>query len=371
MPRLAEIIQRLAQARAAVRPPPPGETRLRAIDAFGDDPGGLRMFAYAPPGLAPGAPLLVVLHGCTQSAAGYDDAAGWSRLADEHGFALVLPEQRRENNPRLCFNWFEPEHVARGSGEVASIRSMVAHAVAAYGADPDRVFVTGLSAGGAMTAALLAAYPEVFAGGAIIAGLPAGAARDVPSALKAMRDGVIRPPARWGGLVRAAAPPPARWPRVAIWHGDADAVVRLVNAGELVKQWTDVHGVAHATPQIDEIDGAARRVWRGPDGVALVEEVVVPGLGHGAPLDTAVGAPGRGRAAPFMLEAGISSTWRIAQSFGLAEARPSSVRETTRPRAEPAPREAPASDRGAEPRRGFDVAGVIEASLRRAGLLRS
>ena len=94
-------------------------TRLHETRDFGSNPGNLRMMRYLPPALAEHPALVVVLHGCTQSAAGYDLGAGWSTLADRYGFALLLPEQQRSNNPNGCFNWFLPEHNRRGRGRSA------------------------------------------------------------------------------------------------------------------------------------------------------------------------------------------------------------------------------------------------------------
>src|SRR5690242_10684259 len=99
-----------------------GPDRLTDFTGFGSNPGNLRARIYLPDGLAADAPLVVVLHGCTQNAAGYDHGAGWSQLADRHGFALLFPEQQRSNNANLCFNWFEPADIKRGSGELLSIR---------------------------------------------------------------------------------------------------------------------------------------------------------------------------------------------------------------------------------------------------------
>src|SRR4029079_561743 len=147
-------------------------TRLREITGFGSNPGNLRMFAYRPPTLADKPALVVVLHGCTQTAAGYDLGTGWSTLAERYGFALLLPEQQRANNPNGCFNWFQPEHSRRDQGEPLSIRQMIEKAVVDYGIDLGRIFITGLSAGGAMTSNMLACYPDVFAGGGFIAGFP-------------------------------------------------------------------------------------------------------------------------------------------------------------------------------------------------------
>ena len=169
-------------ARATV----PRPARLRELNGFGENPGSLRMFVYAPEHLPPNAPLVIALHGCTQTAAEYDAGTGWSSLADTLGFAVVFPQQQPANNPKNCFSWFLPGDIARGQGEALSIREMVDHAVATFAADDRKVFVTGLSAGGAMASVMLATYPEVFAGGAIIAGLPYGCASNVQQAFEAM-----------------------------------------------------------------------------------------------------------------------------------------------------------------------------------------
>ena len=201
----------------AVKPRP--AAKLEEIKAFGSNPGHLRMFRYVPADLPKKSPLVVVLHGCHQSAEAYDKGSGWSTLARERGFAVVYAEQKRSNNANLCFNWFRPSNVTRDRGEVMSIRQMVAKMASGHAIDRKRVFVTGLSAGGAMAAAMLAAYPDVFRGGGIIAGLPYGAARDVHRALAAMKSSPERTGQEWGDLVRAASPVTRDFPAVSIWHG--------------------------------------------------------------------------------------------------------------------------------------------------------
>ncbi len=286
---------------------------LREVEAFGANPGNLLMFVAAPASTAKGRrPLVVVLHGCSQTAANYDAASGWSRLAAKHDFVVVYPGQRRANNDQMCFSWFRPGDVARTGGEAESIREMVAKATTDFGIDMRRVFVCGLSAGGAMAAAMLATYPEVFASGAVIAGLPYGAAASVGEAFEAMYGGKVKDDKTWGGLVRAAsAGYGGSWPSVAIWHGTADRVVKVNNAGELVKQWTDVHGVADMMPVEDKAGPATRRIWRDVAGRACVTHYVLEGMGHGASLDDAEPP------APFFLPAGLSSTSQIAADFGL------------------------------------------------------
>jgi len=262
----------------------------------------------------------VVLHGCTQDAAGYDQGAGWSRLADRHGFALLYPEQKRENNPNLCFNWYQRSDAARGSGEAASIANMIAAMIARHGLDPARVFVTGLSAGGAMAAVMLATYPELFAGGAIIAGLPYGCASNVSEAFECMGGRGFGEAAALAGKVRAASGHRGPWPRVSIWQGSADRIVAPANAEALVRQWTGVHGLGEAPGRVEKVDGHPRRVWTGADGRELVEHYEVRGMAHGTPLMPGTGEGESGEARAHMLDVGLSSTDRIAAFFGIGPA---------------------------------------------------
>lgn len=362
-------------------------SRLKEERDFGSNPGNLRLWTYVPANLPAGAALVVVLHGCKQNAAGYDHGTGWSALAERCGFAVLVPEQQGANNPNHCFNWFQPGDTTRGRGEALSIRQMVEAVVAKHGIDRRRIFVTGLSAGGAMASVMLATYPDVFAGGAIIAGLPYGCAGNVQEALDAMFQGRSRSPAEWGGLVRAASRHTGPWPAVSVWHGSADATVKPMNADEIVKQWLDVHGL-QTRPEEDRVDGFPHRVWRGADGRVLVESYTITGMAHGTPLSVTAEA-GIGAVGPFLLDVGISSTHRIAESWGLLDAaRPRAEATAAQPSHAPAPallhgevlgpdkvvggsengpaREAP----GAGHRTG-DIQSVITGALRAAGLIRS
>ncbi|HUL13997.1 MAG TPA: PHB depolymerase family esterase [Methylococcaceae bacterium] len=295
--------------------------RLREVFFFGSNPGNLRMFGYRPPTIADNPALVVVLHGCTQTAAGYDLGAGWSTLADRYGFALLLPEQQRSNNPNGCFNWFRPEHSRRNQGEPLSIRQMIEKSVVDHGIDRRRVFVTGLSAGGAMASNMLACYPEVFAGGAIIAGLPYGAARNVQQAFESMFQSPSRSAREWGDLVRKASSHRGPWPRVSVWHGNDDKTVIPSNALEILKQWTEVHGLPLSPSVKTRVDGYPREVWINGAGDELIEAYTITNMAHGTPLaigeaEGACGAPG-----PFLLPVGISSSYHIAKFFGIAVAR--------------------------------------------------
>ncbi len=302
-------------------------SHLEEVKEFGSNPGALRMLVHAPERLPPDPALVVVLHGCTQSATSYDRGTGWSALAETYGFVALFPEQTSRNNPRTCFNWFQPNDTTRGRGEALSIRQMVDHAAKTYGIDRSRIFVTGLSAGGAMTAVMLATYPDVFAGGAIVAGLPYGAAADVREALDQMAQAAPRPAGEWGQRVRSASKHKGPWPRVSVWHGSADTTVVPANADAVVQQWTEVHGLSPRATREERVSGYPRHVWCGPDGKVLVESYTVTGMAHGTPLAPGSAEGQAGAAGAFLLDAGISSSHRILEFWGLTPIEPSARRE--------------------------------------------
>ncbi|HWH17073.1 MAG TPA: PHB depolymerase family esterase [Allosphingosinicella sp.] len=289
------------------------------LGAFGSNPGNLLARFYRPKELLLPAPLVVVLHGCTQDAASYDQGSGWSRLADRYGFALLFPEQQRLNNPNLCFNWFRPEDTVRDSGEAASIRQMIGKMTEDHPIDPARIFVTGLSAGGAMTSTMLATYPELFAGGAIIAGIAYGCAGSVGEAFQCMAGSGRTPATTLGENVRRASNHQGPWPRVSVWHGTADPTVTASNGEDIVRQWLTVHRLRAKPHLVENVDGYPHRVWQDKEGRAAVDQYEITGMGHGTPLAPGKGKGRSGQAGPHMLDAAISSTDRIAAFWGIAD----------------------------------------------------
>jgi poly(hydroxyalkanoate) depolymerase family esterase len=275
------------------------------------------MWVYVPERIAKTPSLVVVLHGCKQTAEGYDHGTGWSTLADRLGFVLLFPEQEMTGNPNLCFNWFSQHHTARGCGEALSIAEMTLQMREEYGISPERTFVTGLSAGGAMACVMLAAYPDMFAAGAIIAGLPYGAASNVHEAFRSMFQGVQVTADEAGDKVRAASQHRGPWPAISIWHGSADKTVVPGNADAIAQQWLNVHGLSAVEPEIDTVEGYVRQTWRGPDRRALVRSIAVEGMDHGVPLHPNAPEEAVGNAGPFLLDVGLCSTREIAADWGL------------------------------------------------------
>ncbi|MFI9764098.1 alpha/beta hydrolase family esterase [Streptomyces sp. NPDC051963] len=291
---------------------------LQEVIGFGTNPGALRMFRYVPDGLPAGRPVVVALHGCTQDAAGYGTGSGWTQLADRWGFSVVLPQQQSGNNASNCFNWFQGGDIARGQGEAASVAQMVDRQLGDVGGDGSRVYVTGLSAGGGMTAVMMAAYPEKFAAGGIVAGLPYGCAQAAGSPYVCMYVGATQTPQQWGDRVRAARPGyGGPWPTLVVFQGTADYTVKPVNMGDLVEQWTDVHGADQVVDVSDGVAGYPHQVFRGAGGAAVVETYSLTGMGHGQPVDPGSGSEQCGTAGAYLLDVNLCAAYRMGRAWGL------------------------------------------------------
>jgi poly(hydroxyalkanoate) depolymerase family esterase len=287
-----------------------GAAGLAEVTAFGDNPGRLKMFLHAPPNGKASA-VVVAMHGCTQGARDYA-SAGWNELADEAGFAVVYPEQTAANNAQRCFRWFDKTQIGREGAEAKSIAAMTEYAKQEYGAT--KAFVTGLSAGAAMTSVMLATYADLFEAGAIMAGLPYACATSQTDAYACMSPGRDKTAEAWADLVPASTR--ASSPRVSIWHGDADWIVRPANEKQLVRQWTGVAGVA-GEPTTTTTEGAATHAeYKDSAGVVRVESWLVKGMGHGVALAPKSGC---GKAGAYLLE-DLCSTTKAAMFFGLIAA---------------------------------------------------
>ncbi|MFE4392905.1 MULTISPECIES: extracellular catalytic domain type 1 short-chain-length polyhydroxyalkanoate depolymerase [Streptomycetaceae] len=312
----SDTVSTLPSAAAAVAAAASGS--FQQVTGFGTNPGNLAMYTYTPAGLPSGAPLVVALHGCVQSATDYYRSSGWTKFADQYGFAVVFPQTSSVNNSLSCFSWFDAGKAARGVGEARSVVEMVTKAESLYGSDARRVFVTGLSAGGGMAADLLADYPDVFAGGAIDSGLPAHCAATQAAASGCQNSDQGLTPAQWGDKVRAAYPGyTGPWPRVAIWQGTADTVVRPVNATELRDQWTNVQGGGRQPTGTRSLPGGTtQELYADASGKPAVAVFTISGMGHGLAVHPGSGADQCGATGAYFLDT-ICSGYYTAQFWGL------------------------------------------------------
>jgi poly(hydroxyalkanoate) depolymerase family esterase len=351
---LSDTLERLARLHRQVAHEPTA-ANLIEFTVSGANPGNLSAKLFVPAEPTPSAALVVVLHGCTQSAASYDACAGWSALGEEFGFYVLFPEQNRTNNANLCFNWFSKGDIARDEGEAMSIKQMIAEVTAKHPIDSKRVFITGLSAGGAMANVMMATYPEIFAGGSIIAGLPYGVALSVPEAFDRMRGHGMSDKHRLRTDLLDASGMATSWPPVSVWHGAADRTVACVNSAAIVDQWMGVHAVGELPDKVETNGRITRKTWLNRSGQPAIILRIISGMDHGTPVDALLDREQGGR---FMIDVGVSSTAEIAHEWGIT---PSFERRDRRPRL-------PKSD---EPKKsGTAIKDTIEAALRSAGLMK-
>ena len=236
--------------------------------------GGLQYRLYTPVGSTRRRlPLIVMLHGCTQSAADFAAGTAMNRLADELGFLVLYPEQSRRANPNRCWNWHRPSNQIRGSGEAAVIAGMTRHILDRCRGNGARIYIAGISAGGAAAAIIAAAYPKLYVAVGVHSGVPVGAIATIGDALTAMRG---QAPAPTGGT---KAPLP-----MILFHGDRDRVVHPSNADGFVSQLRRSSPRAlNAVSEQDIAPGGrsfTRTLYRHGRGPVMLEEWTVHGSGH-------------------------------------------------------------------------------------------
>ncbi|MBE1582720.1 PHB depolymerase family esterase [Nonomuraea angiospora] len=303
---------------------PASAAALTKISDFGSNPGSLNMYSYLPAGLPDNAPLVVALHGCTQSASDYYAKSGWPKYADLYGFALVFPEQPSLISPiNYCFDWGTSSNITRGKGQVLSIYQMVQYAKANYHVNPSRIYVTGLSAGGGMAADLLAAYPDVFAAGSIHSGPAAYCSTTGITNTNCLSGTTSRTPKQWGDLIRNAySGYSGPYPRVAIWHGSSDYTVNPAQLTYSRDGWTNVWGISQTPSSTRSLTGGTtENVYNDANGKPAVVTYSISGMGHGLAVNPGSGADQCGTSSTYYLKY-ICSSYYTATFFGLDQTGP-------------------------------------------------
>ncbi len=253
------------------------------IAASYSDQAGTRAYKlYVPRGYRGQAlPLIVMLHGCTQSPDDFAAGTRMNALAEEHTCFVAYPAQSTSANSSKCWNWFSPRDQQRDQGEPALIAGITRQIMRDYTVDPRRVYVAGLSAGAAAAAIMAAAYPDLYAAVGVHSGLACGAASDVPSAFAAMQGKAVS--AQWQGPASGAEPDRRLVPTI-VFHGDQDATVNPCNADQVIAQARRAGPAGLRTiVENGRVPGGhayARTRHADVDGRVILEQWTVRGAGH-------------------------------------------------------------------------------------------
>ncbi|MFI8321720.1 PHB depolymerase family esterase [Streptomyces sp. NPDC085529] len=265
---------------------PASAASLTEVTGFGTNPGNLRMYVYKPDSAPARAPVLVAVHHCAGTAPAFHANTEFARLADQHGFIVVYPDA---NVSGQCFDVSSPQALKHdGGSDPTSIVQMVRYTAQNMNGDAGRVYVTGASSGAMTTNVLLGAYPDVFKAGAAFSGVPFGCFATTNGSgwnSDCANGRISKTPREWGDLVRNAYPGyTGPRPRMQLWHGTEDDVLRYANFGEEIEQWTDVLGVSRTPVLTDSPEPHWTRTRYGSTGTqAPVEANSLQGVGHTLP----------------------------------------------------------------------------------------
>lgn len=295
---------------------------MSLVTSFGTNPGNLTMYLFSPNNPVSNAPVVLVMHGCSQTSADFATETGWNVLAEEQGFYVIHAGQSYINNGSKCFNWFLSTDNERDLGEAKSLAQMVDYVHGNYNTNINRTYVCGLSAGGCMTAVMMATYPEKFNRAGIWAGNP------YKYSLSSSNN---KTPQEWGDFVRNANPTySGNYPGLFICQGTNDVVVDKINATRLMQQWTNIHNTDTA---VDFFNSSYL-------GNSLVEEQIymdssgndtsvilynITGMSHGIAVNPGTVTYEGGQTGTYSFDVDFYSTFWMARFFGLINVAATSV----------------------------------------------
>lgn len=292
------------------------------IPNFGVNLGNLKMYVYVPKNLPnERIPLVVALHGCSQSAQKIADQSGWNDLADRYQFIVVYPQQKYTNNPSGCFNWFRKNDTEKGKGEVSSIQEMVDFTLKNYAIDPQNVHIYGLSAGAAMAVSVLATNPTGYKSGAVFAGAPYKMANNAVEGAKAMLKPIDKTPVEWASLIPMRSDSTLTFPTLIIGHGTKDAIVNIRSSFELMEQWTAVTACDTIATFVDstyqENPRVSKALYMNSNREIKVIFYLFKDIPHALPVDPGTKENQGGETGFFAVDIDFHSTYYVAKDFGL------------------------------------------------------
>lgn len=297
------------------------QNNLVEITNFGINKGNLEMYVYKPTNNDMEVPLVVVLHGCAQTATEMAEQSGWNTLADSNNFMVMYPQQKVENNLNKCFNWYENMDISKNDGESATIREMIQYAIQNYDIDPSKIFISGMSAGGAMTNVLLANYPDLFDSGAILSGIPFKAANDLATAYAAMQGKIEKTSEEWvASISNNNLNYDGKYPKVVIVHGIDDPFVNVKNAEIIEMQWKGIHKIESEPTIVPEFNGNSdiAKTTYFKNNCSVLVKYEINNLGHAMAVDPGLEKQQGGNVAKFAVDKNFHTTFWVANFFGLA-----------------------------------------------------
>jgi len=292
---------------------------LKFISNFGTNPGNLEMYTFSDSlNSKVKAPLIIVLHGCSQTAEEIEQIAGWGTLAKQHHFNLIFPQQKVSNNASRCFNWFKEDDISPKNGEAESILQMIDFAKTIMNIDTSKIFIVGYSAGAAMSVSLLAISPSTFHTGVSYAGTAYGLAKSPGDALKVMNGKINLSQNELLSLVDREN---KTFPSLIVYQGLDDHVVDPINADLLAKQWTGLLTLQSneciKTNAYNSNELIEQVVYSNQNSNKKVIVYKIASLKHQIAIDPGTAENQGGAQSVFSKDVDFYSTYQIIRDFGL------------------------------------------------------
>lgn len=285
------------------------------LKGFGDNPGDLTASYYKPKinnSNSSPTPLVVLLHGCAQQAENLAKKSGLLGLAEQKNFTLLMPQQGLTNNVKRCFNWYSEEDFTKNKGETLSLKNMVTSLKNNLASN--RVYIIGLSAGGAMASSLLVNYPDLFEAGAVVAGIPFPCADGLITGISCMKNGPSQSINELVTLINKIQPAQKDWPKLSVWTGANDSIVNPLNASMLAQHWSQLSKLT-TPPIINKHKGYTISQWQNNERKVQIELVEVLNRDHGIMVNPEL--ENGGEASDYLLTSPISTAKHVVKFWGL------------------------------------------------------
>lgn len=267
-------------------------------------------------------PLVIVIHGCSQSAASISIQSGWNALAEKYNFYVLYPQQKLLKNPSNCFNWYLSKNIKKDSGEIFCIKQAIDYIKSSFFIDSNSIFTYGVSAGAIMSMALLSCYPQLISAGACLAGLPYFYSDSLNSKFSGFKNVKNYSSKELEQFIYSQNPNyKGKYPKLILIHGKKDVVVPIKNAFSIVRQWKAVHKINDEN-FVEEFDffkckGLVRKVFFDSDKREKIIFYEMENLGHAIMVDPGKGEEQGGEIGLFSIDKDFFSTYWIAKDFGL------------------------------------------------------
>ncbi|MCP5079471.1 MAG: PHB depolymerase family esterase [Psychromonas sp.] len=282
------------------------------LQSFGANPGSLEASYFTPQPQS--SALVVLLHGCAQNGEQLAQQSGLLGLAKQQKFALLVPQQGLSNNIKRCFNWYSADDYTKDQGESLSIKNMITTLQKQILAE--KIYIIGLSAGGAMTSSMLVNYPDLFTAGAVVAGIPFPCADGLITAISCMKNGPSQTVAELVSLTKKINLEQKEWPKLSVWTGDADEIVNPLNSSSLAKQWAKLLRIT-TKPTVFDKAGYTISQWKNTKHQVQVELVKVIKRGHGIMVNP--NEENGGEVSDYLLASSVSTVKHVARFWEITQ----------------------------------------------------